>query len=185
MGILAGDGHVGVYQVSIVTNAVTDQAHAQHAHTLLKKIFGLPVSLKQRQGSNALIVLLSSKHACDILRTLGMTTGNKTRDQLAPPTWVVQNAHFRRAFLRGLVDTDGCVYFDRHRVKRKEYASLCIAFTNASVPLLDFVEQTWKELGYSPTRFGRDARLRRKKDVLDYVATVGFNNPKHARKIKV
>lgn len=185
IGILAGDGHVGMYQVSVTTNANTDQEHAVFVRSLLEETFGLPVTLKRRKNSNVLIVLLSSKGACDILRTVGIPSGNKTRDQITPPEWIVRSAVFRRSFLRGLIDTDGSVYFDRHTIKGKEYASLCIAFTNASIPLLHFVEQTWKELGYNPTRFGRNVRLRRKKEVLGYASTIGFSNPKHAQKIRV
>jgi hypothetical protein len=185
MGILAGDGHVGMYQTSVITNAETDHEHARHVQKLLVEAFRLPVSLKRIKNSNAIIVLLSSKNACDFLRTAGMSTSNKTRDQLTPPQWVLRRATFRNAFLRGLIDTDGCVYLDRHSIKGKEYSSLCIAFTNASIPLLDFVENTMQENELSPTRWGRHVRLRRRNDVLRYSREIGFSNPKHARKIVV
>lgn len=183
MGILAGDGHVGQYQTSVVTNAQTDYEHALYVQKLLKETFKLPVSLNKRRNSNALVILLSSKNACDYLRTIGMPSGNKTRDQLQPPSWIFENTKFKKAYLRGLIDTGGCVYLDRHRVKGKDYASYCIAFTSASVPLLDFVEHILCNEGFSPTRWGRNVRLRRKRDVLEYVKQIGFSNPKHARRV--
>lgn len=185
MGILAGDGHVGEYQVSIVTNASTDYEHALHAQRLLNEAFDLPVSLLSIKESNAVTVLLSSKAACVYLRKIGISTSHKTRDQLQPPEWVRKRLIFRKAYLRGLVDTDGCVYLDRHKIRGKDYASICIAFTNASVPLLDFVENTFRELDYSPTRYGRHVRLRRKSEVLRYANEIGFSNPKHSQKIAV
>lgn len=185
MGVLAGDGHVGKYQTSVTTNVETDYEHALFIQGLLKEIFRLPVSLTRIRGCNALVILLSSKNVCDFLRAMGISTTNKTKDQLAPPAWIYSHVKFKNAFLRGLIDTDGCVYFDRHKIKGKEYSSLCIAFTNASMPLLDFVENTLRENKFSPTRWGRHVRLRRRTDVLRYSKEIGFSNLKHARKIMV
>lgn len=185
MGILAGDGHLGTYQVSITTNADTDIEHAQYVRDLFVKLFDSHVSIKRKLTCNAVVVLLSSKTVCDFLESQGMIRGNKVVAQISPPPWVVKREEYRKSYLRGLIDTDGTAYYDKHCVKGKSYSSICIAFTNASVPLLDFVQQTLEEYGYHPTRFGRDIRLRRRKEVLDYVKTVGFNNSKHARRIGV
>jgi hypothetical protein len=116
---------------------------------------------------------------------MGMSTSNKTRDQLKPPIWIERDNKLKEAFLRGLIDTDGCVYLDRHKIKNKNYASVCIAFTNASIPLLDFVENTMLNNGLAPTRWGRHVRLRRHADVLRYAKEIGFSNPKHSRKLAV
>lgn len=185
MGILAGDGHLGTYQVSVTTNSITDIEHANHIQKLFLTIFGIKPSITKRLNKNAVVVLLSSKAACDFLESQGMVRGNKVKEQLAPPTWVLKRPLFQKMFLRGLIDTDGTVYCDKHRIKGRDYASVCIAFTNASLPLLDFVETTLTDVGYHPTRWGRNIRLRRRKDVLGYAKTIGFSNPKHARKIKV
>lgn len=185
VGVLMGDGHVGKYQVSLVTNAETDSEHASHVSDLLCSQFGVPVSITRRRDSNALIVLLSSKSTCDHLERLGMPRGNKLAKGLYAPDWIAKNPIFVSAFLRGLVDTDGCVYTDQHTIKGKTYSSLCIAFTSASEPLLDFVYNTLRNRGFSPSRWGRHVRLRRKKDVYRYAEEIGFSNPKHRRKIEV
>lgn len=185
MGILAGDGHLGVYQTSVTTSSITDIEHAEYVRTLLRTLFRIPVSITKIKRCNALVVLMSSKAASDFLRKEGMVRGNKVKAQIRPPRWILMNPDFRNAYLRGLIDTDGTAYFDRHRVKGKDYASMCLAFTNASTPLLDFVEDSLKELGFHPSRWGRHVRLRRRKEVLEYVKIVGFSNPKHARRIGV
>lgn len=185
MGILAGDGHVGTYQISVVTNSETDYEHALYIKTLLGKMFAVPVSLTRHKTDKAAIILVSSKHACRIVNALGMKSGNKVTQQIQPPTWILKNSNYAKAYLRGLIDTDGTAYIDRHIVKGKSYTSICLAFTNASVPLLDFVEETWKGIGYHPTRWGRHVRLRRRKDVLGHIQTVGFSNPKHKRRIGI
>lgn len=185
LGVLAGDGHLGLYQVSVTTNSKTDIEHALFVKSLLQNLFSLPVSVTKRKGVNAVTVLMSSRNACDHLERHGMVRGNKLASHIDAPEWVKCNLNYSKSFLRGLIDTDGCAYFDRHSIKGRDYASRCIAFTNASVPLLAFVEDTFRRLGYCPTRFGRNIRLRRKGDVLDYIKTVGFSNPKHTKRIKV
>lgn len=185
MGILAGDGHLGVYQVSVTTSSETDLEHARYIQTLMSDLFKRPVSLIKRRKCAAVIVLLSSKAACDFLEEQGMSRGNKTSNQLGPPLWVLMKSSYRKAYLRGLMDTDGTVYLDKHRNKGVEYASLCLAFTNASRPLTDFVQATWQEMGYHPTTWGRHVRLRRGKEVRGYIKEVGFSNPKHMRKTEV
>jgi hypothetical protein len=185
MGILAGDGHVGTYQISVVTSAETDEEHAFYVRDLMISLFSLPVSLTRRRTSNAYIVLLSSKHASQLVTAFGMSVGNKVVQQITPPDWILERKSYSRAYLRGLIDTDGCVYEDRHTVKGRSYSSTCISFTNASKPLLDFVENIWSQEGFTPTRSGRDVRLRRREDVLKYFEVVGFHNSKHANKIRV
>jgi hypothetical protein len=185
LGVLAGDGSLTNYQVSVVTNATTDYEHALFVKNLLTDLFAAPVSLTRRSGENVVVVLLSSRKVCLYLSKLGVPFGNKVKQQVAPPIWIKRSKSFRYAYLRGLLDTDGTVYKDKHQVKEKEYSSTCIAFTNASEPLLDFVETTWRELGYRPTRSGRNVRLRRMLDVHNYTKEQGFSNPKHTRKIEV
>ena len=185
LGILAGDGHVNKYQISVTTNSTTDLAHAMYIKCVLMHLFHLHVSLTKKRGAQAVTVLLSSKNVCDFLSALGVPLGNKTIHQITPPTWIIRNAPYSRAYLRGLIDTDGSVYLDRHIKKGRLYSSICISFTNASVPLLDFAERTMRSCGLTPTRSGLSVRLRKRKDVHNYARMIGFQNPKHAAKITV
>lgn len=185
MGALMGDGHMSEYQVSLTTNAETDRFHADHIAYLLHLQFGGRVSITKKKDCNAVTVLLSSKSASLHLERLGMPRGNKLKVGLRPPDWILKNNSFTTAFIRGLVDTDGCVYEDRHRINGKDYSSLCIAFTSASEPMLNFVHTTLSERGFTPRKWGRHIRLRRRKDVLRYTKEIGFSNPKHADKIRV
>lgn len=185
IGILMGDGHLGTYQLSVATSSETDVAHATFIKTLLSTLFEVHVSISSREQAHVLVILLSSKAVCEFLERAGMPKGNKLTHGLMPPRWIIDNEDFCTAFLRGLVDTDGCVYQDRHTVKGKTYSSTCIAFTSASPSLLSFFESTLRGRGYHPTRWGRHIRLRRKEEVFRYAREIGFNNPKHAEKIKV
>lgn len=185
IGILMGDGHLGVYQVTVSTSLETDTEHAVFVSSLFQSVFGIEASTVMRRSRNVLIVTLSSKMACDYLRAVGMATGNKLTTGLYPPKWIVENESYCKAFIRGLIDTDGCVYEDRHTVKGKEYSSKCVAFTSASPDLLSFVSDQLKRWEFKPTSWGRHVRIRRQKEVLRYAHEIGFSNPKHKRKIEV
>ena len=180
-----GDGHVGTYQLSITTSSVTDLEHAQYVKELLEKHFKVPVSLTIRKAKNVCIILLSSREVCRFFASMGMPIGNKITAGIEIPQWVHDNQKYKHAVLRGLIDTDGCVYQDKHIVKGVAYTSTCIAFTSASPELIDFVRDTLTAEGYFVTGSGRNIRLRRRGDVLRYASEIGFGNPKHSRKITV
>lgn len=185
IGIYMGDGHLSAYQGSVVTNCLTDSEHAQFIKGLQEELFGIPVSISKKSGSNALIILISSKAVSNFLTSHGMPIGNKLTHSIEIPIWVKDRIQYSRALVRGLIDTDGSVYVDRHKVKGKNYHSTCLAFTSASPELREFVFRFLLKQGYTPTTSGNDVRLRRKQDVVRYMTEVGSNNPKHLRKFKV
>lgn len=185
IGAILGDGHMGKYQFVLCSNILDEREYADYLVSLISKVFGISPSIVLDPMHGVMRIICSSKRASDHLQALGLHTGNKTKLQASVPSWILDDSRLARACLRGLVDTDGCVYKDRHQVKGKNYVSTCIAFTNASIPLLDFVEEQWKFLGFSPTRSARDVRIRRRPDVRKYSKEVGFSNTKHSAKIAV
>jgi intein/homing endonuclease len=183
LGIFMGDGHVHTYQASVCTNSDTDMQHALHIKFLIESIFHLPASLSLRSDKKACLILISSKEVCRFLVSQGMPQGSKVRLGLTIPSWIHQKVDYRRSFLRGLIDTDGCVYQDRHTINGKHYSSTCIAFTSASPELREFVKKSFEKEGWNPTSANKDIRLRRKKEVHAYAKIIGFSNPKHSHKI--
>lgn len=182
-GILAGDGHVGTYQVSMTTNARTDKQHARHVQTLFTEIFQIRATIAKRSDSNAVVVVASSKVLCDFFKKIGLTQGNKVLEQLPIPKWVELNTFYAQAFVRGLFDTDGCVYSDTHVIREKTYKNIGIAFVNRSLPLLGFFKNTIESLGLHPTQKTKyTVFLRRKKDIVRYFEIIGSSNEKHLKR---
>jgi hypothetical protein len=185
VGAILGDGSLTKYQLVLYSNLITDREYSDFLSSLIEKIFGVVPSMTHHPLSGVTRVLCSSKNIVDYLQSIGLGLGNKTRRQASVPSWILKNRSYIHACMRGLIDTDGCVYIDHHKTKCGTYESVCIAFTNASKPLLDFVFEAWESLGFHPTRQGRHVRLRRSDEVIRHAKEVGFNNPKHFRKIKV
>lgn len=182
-GILAGDGHVGLYQVSMTTNARTDRQHALYVQKLLAELFRTDVSITKRKTSNAVVVVLSSRQASDFFVSNGLVQGNKVHAQLGVPTWIQNNTAYSRAFTRGLFDTDGSVYVDLHRINGRVYQNIGLAFTNKSKPLLAFFKCALETLGLHPTQKTESVVfLRREIEVCRYFDLIGSSNQKHIGK---
>lgn len=185
LGIFMGDGHVGLYQATITTNSVTDLHHAQFASSLISRLFKISAPVRKRKGMNACEVVISSKEACRFLVSQGMPCGSKIRDGVVIPRWIRKNESYKKAFLRGLFDTDGCFYVDIHRIKGKVYKNAGMAFSNRSLPLLKFFKKTLEVLGFHPTqRTPYEVFLRRSADIEGYFKLIGTSNQKHLSRWK-
>ncbi|HRH55978.1 MAG TPA: LAGLIDADG family homing endonuclease [Candidatus Paceibacterota bacterium] len=185
LGIFYGDGHIGEYQSTVVTSSETDLEHAHFIKANIERLFGIQPSVYFRKDAKACLVVVSSKEFGSFMASMGMSPGSKIVNGIKIPQWIFTKRDYARALVRGLIDTDGCVYQDCHRVKGREYRSTCIAFTSASPELTSFVYEALRAEGYHPTVWGRHIRLRRRADVALYAKNIGFSNPKHLHKIRV
>ncbi len=180
IGVVIGDGHLDRYQVSITTNSETDLAHARYVRALAKSLFGVPVSLRVRLSSRAVVVVINSKLVCDLLARHGIPQGSKQRLGVNFPQWIREKPLLARSCLRGLFDTDGCVFQDTHRVNGKIYNSVGIAFANNEPHVLSFFFTVLMDLGLHPTQTSKHrVFLRRGREVDTYFKVVGTSNPKH------
>lgn len=100
------------------------------------------------------------------------------------PEWIKRDREFAIACLRGLVDTDGCVFTHRYRVKCTSYAYKKLSFTSASEPLQHSVHAILQKFGFHSRISGHDVRLDSVEDMKRYFLIVGSHNPKHLRRYK-
>lgn len=113
-----------------------------------------------------------------------MPIGNKLAKPLHVPKWVVKNKEFQRSFLRGLFDTDGCVYADRHIVKGINYIYPNVAITSHSKTLLKDVDSIFKNLGFKSTSRNtqKSVYLRGSIQIEKFFKEVGTHNSKHQKR---
>ncbi|MDO8592656.1 MAG: LAGLIDADG family homing endonuclease [bacterium] len=180
-GIMFGDGHLSNYQASVTTSSETDKEHALHTKKLIQELFNIKPSFKIRKQENVVIVVASSRNLVKFLNKNGMPIGNKIENKLTAPDWIKNNSLYRKAFIRGLFDTDGCVYLDTHRINKKTYKHLGLTITsyadNLILDIIDFL----RSLGFSPTnrKTQKSVFLRRQQEIVRYFKEIGTNNPKH------
>ncbi len=185
LGIVAGDGHIDTYQTSVSTNSETDLDHALYVKALFERLFPIRASFSFRSDCKACVVVVNSKNIGDILVKKGMIRGHKIRGGLRMPEWIVARKKYRLAFIRGVFDTDGCIYTDHHTIRGRLYENLGMAFTNRSLPLLLDFKDTLESIGLHPTQKTKyTVFLRREKDIKTYFEVIGSSNPKHSQKVK-
>ncbi len=181
LGILIGDGHLSKYQFEISTNSETDLDHAKFIMRLGQDLFGLKVSLKKRKREKAVSVKASSVNLVKWLNNLGMPIGNKLSHNLSIPDWVLTNRNWQKSFIRGLFDTDGCLYLDTHKIKGKIYKNIGWTLTSYSAKLRQDIVELLINLGFKPTLRStqKSVYLRRKNDIDAYFRLIGTSNKKH------
>ncbi len=110
------------------------------------------------------------------------------KDTIKVPKWILENKKFQVAFLRGIMDSDGCF-----TVKRKNYPTISI--NGKSEKLIKSIGKMLNNFGinhclYEVNPYEKRTSKYYKKYCIDisgsnaikWVNTIGFNNPKHIRK---
>lgn len=186
MGILFGDGHLSKYQVLVTTNSITDIEHAFYVKFLMKKLFNLEPSIKKKKQQNAVDIIISSVNLVKWLSLKGMPIGNKLAKGLSVPDWIRKDSNLQKDFIRGLFDTDGCVYIDKHIINGKRYEHYGWTITSYSAKLKNDILKVLKNLGFRPTlrQTQNSVYMRRGGDIKKYFKEIGTHNPKHLNRYK-
>jgi len=183
-GIMLGDGSIQPKQILITINRESDREYADYVSKLIKDLFGVTPARYYRGRDNTCTLVVSRVELVEFcISKLGLVAGNKTAHQVSISDWIKNNKSYRRACVRGLVDTDGCVFDHTYTVKNKEYKYKKISYTSASKPLRKNVYDILLAESLKPhERNGRDIRLESKKDVEQYFKIIGTSNPKHLKR---
>lgn len=184
MGIMMGDGGISKYQISITLHQNDDHAYSAFVAEMINRLFKVVPSIYKRKDSLAMALVVSRIELVQYLQSLGLPIGNKIRQQIQIPLWIQEELRYAKACVRGLIDTDGCVFTHRYKSKDKWYAYKKIQFTSASPALREGVAHILTELGFSPRITGSDVRIDRKEDVEKYFKLIGSNNPKHWKRYR-
>ncbi len=185
MGIELGDGGINnPWQLVITLNSIADLEYSKYVAKLLQGLFEISVYVRKRPGGNRLVLVCSSTNLVDFLVSRGAIRGNKIKQQIDVPGWIMKNKKYQRAFVRGLVDTDGCLYIHRHTVQKKEYCHLGFCFTSYSLPLIKSVSRILQGENITPhfNDKGRRIFLYDKNSVIQYLKIFGSSNPRITRK---
>lgn len=184
IGIMLGDGGITKWaqQIKITLNNQDDKEYIVFVCQLMEKLFDRKPSVSPRKSAAASVVSISSMDLVDYLVRLGLKTGNKTKLQVDIPDWIKNNKAYSIACVRGLMDTDGCIFHECHTVKGKEYCYPRLCFVTASVPLRDSVVKILHELGLNPKIRNiskRYVQIEDKEKIKEYFKIIGTSNPKH------
>jgi intein/homing endonuclease len=180
VGILLGDGGITLGQAQITLNSEADREYLVYVIGLIKRLFKFDAPYIKRKNCKANVISCNGVKFVNYLLELGLKTGNKVRQQVEVPVWIKSKMDFKKACVRGLMDTDGGIFVHKYQVNGKYYRYLKLSFVNRSVPLLKFVEEVLAELGFSPKAIMNQENKRvwlyNQSEVLRYLRVVGTSN---------
>lgn len=179
-GIYLGDGGMGTdYQITISFNYKTERAYAAYVADLIYSLFGLKTGerIRPQYGSNDLVV--NSRVLIQFLGEHGIFRGNKINKQFGLPLWVFQSRQTQIGAVRGLFDTDGCVYSHRYKAGSTLYYYPKIAFTSYSPVIRKQFFDLLVLLGFRPREYGMRVHLYSQDETLKYYREVGTHNLWH------
>lgn len=166
IGIMLGDGNIWKNQIRIAFDK-RNIKYIDYVDKLFKGIVGLRPKRRILEKTNQAYLYFYSRDFVNKLIEFGLKRGSKIGNQIGIPNWIKENKIYAKACVRGLIDTDGCIY----RCKREKQTY--IKFTNFNKKLLsDFKEQT-KTLGYSFAKANKNNWcLYRKAEVAKFIKDV-------------
>jgi len=182
LGILFGDGSMsrrhGSFQICITGHKFDDSEYLiGRVRPMFEELFQTSFKVLLVKDENTMILYAYSKRVALILHEWGMPFGRKKLSHLTPAL-----ALDEVSFIRGLFDTDGCVY-------RKYGPYIQIQFKFASLSLLAYARQTLAKLGLHPTSITSDDTkfrffLSRQAEVDRFFRVVKPKNRKHLRRFQ-
>ena len=177
IGIMLGDGGLTHFQCTVYLNSETDQEFAYYVKGLITKLFGVVPKIYIHKKNKVWRVSISSVNLVKYLTSKGLSLGDKVRLQVDVPKWIWYKSDYVKACIRGLIDTDGSFIIHRYKIKGKEYSYPKITFSNRSQPLLDFIYQGLRELGFNPKKtYKYEVWLHNQNEVRRYLEVIGVNN---------
>ncbi len=179
-GIILGDGNVylnekhGVYQVRVASHPIDEQDYSQFVSEMFETLFGLTPQITRR-GRARYVDCSSKKVTLYLIENLpGLQA------PFVFPSWILYNPQNLRAFVRGLVDTDGSIY----RLSNKDPQTIRISFSNTDDSLSAAYRQALLRLGFHPSKkIYRNVFLTRRADTQRYLKEIGFHNSKHSKRL--
>ncbi len=177
-GILFGDGSVidteRIHRIVISLNLKEDSVYKDYVFQLIKKLFGIEPKLKRRQRFGKLDLEISSKGISKFLLSLGYPNGRK-KDKLIIPYWILENRKHLQLFLRGLVDTDGSLFFaKRGTYKLNEYPVIEIKMHDEN--FINQIFYSLKNLGFKVNKTKIKIQLNGKDNLQKWINEIGFRN---------
>lgn len=184
VGIILGDGGITNNQIRVTLNRKTDKEYSTFVKKLIYKVFGEQPSINPRE--NVLNLTVSGVNLVEAVEGIGLRRGNKIKNQVGIPNWIFRNKNFSKLCVRGLMDTDGGVYFHKHKIKGISYTNFGLTFTNHSRPLVNGVIKVLNSYGFMPSLVA-DKRIYiyDLKEIKRYFGVIGSSNPKHKNRLEV
>lgn len=181
IGIHIGDGHLSAnrYRYKLFGNQDETEYYENFVVELYKKLFNIQVRLEKRDGNIIGFEFGSKPIWLFKTETLGLITGRK--DYVDVPKIVLEsNSDIWKAFIRGLFDTDGNLYF-QSRYGYKNYYPLISLFSkskNLGKTVCKLLIKLGFKANYYEVRGEAVVQLYGYENLLKYAEEISWHNTK-------
>ncbi len=183
IGIMMGDGSMSTYHIGITLNASDDAEYALFVVQFIENLFGVRPNIYKRKDKNAVVITVTRKLLVEYLHSLGLPIGNKIKQNLNIPLWILKNPTYAKACVRGLMDTDGSVFTHIYTSKEKKYSYKKVSFTSASPALLTSVHSILSQNNISSHISKTNLRIGDATSIHTYFSRIGTHNTKHLKRL--
>lgn len=198
VGAIIGDGCVDGYldkngnskfHVSIVGHRELDKDYlTSHLSKIGENIFGAKPLFYFRKVKHAMSLNFNSRAMFRVLtKRFGFPAGAKTFTVKIPEEIINSEEKFVFATVRGIFDTDGCIFFDKRKPYAKKYPSIRFETVSESLffQLRDFLAGYFSlYAGKRNTRNVFFIEIYGHAQFEKWMKLIGFSNQKHLTRIK-
>lgn len=147
IGIMIGDGCLYLdplkkYQTTISFNK-KEKDYLDYVKNLFENYFKYKFCVTT--AKDEFLLRNTSVFVGKKLIEFGLINGNKVKNKIVIPSWILENKIFTSRAIRGIFDTDGCVY-----CKYRKYAQIQIKM--ASPETISSIRFALVSLGFKPTK---------------------------------
>ena len=175
LGLLAGDGHVSKinYEVSVTCHKNLDSDYINNrVSKLFLDLFSMDVTIREGKINNVVKCSVHSKMLSEYLTSNFQIPRGKKKGKLHIPIKIKTKKELLIAYIRGLFDTDGSIYFRRK-------SSLVLSIISRDPIYLNEVKEALSELGYSPSVSGKNLYIYNQRQIRKFFDEVKPSNLKH------
>lgn len=185
VGIMLGDGGITERQITITLNSKDDVEYSNFVINLVKNLFGVSPGIYAGRKDSTIRIVISRTNLVKFCVKVGLKKGDKLKQGLDIPVWIKGKKSFKMMCVRGLMDTDGCIFNECHNINGKKYCYPRLSLVSVSRKLRGSVFTILKELGFSPKmRNNRSVQLENRDDIKRYFDIIGSSNPKHIKRFR-
>ena len=194
VGIILGDGNIHVYQKSkkiahyslrIAGNYTKDYNYlVNFVARLCEELFEVQPAIYKHCKFNGLYVTIRGRLITDFLLSIGLKPNNKIKSQVTIPDWIFEDETYLKACIRGLIDTDGCIY----ELLPNWPGLFQLNFDNYNITLLKDARKALIVLGYHPSKIcgkktinGTAIYLTRKDEIKRFYKEIGSSNDRNIK----
>ncbi|MAG39422.1 hypothetical protein CMI41_00425 [Candidatus Pacearchaeota archaeon] len=195
VGAFIGDGFFNsynnrTYQIEFAGDSRYDLPYYQNVIIpVVKSVFPeIRAHILKVKNKNSIRIVFYSKALFLLLKDyFGFTPGVKTHTVLIPSRILSSgNEDFVNSTIRGIFDTDGCVFFDRRKGYKKPYPRICLQMCSKGL-----IGQIYDHLAKDFNMSKKENKLRKigilevygHNQLKKWMSLVGFSNKRHLDRI--